>query len=138
MKSARVLASDGVTTTSQKLEGCQVMRDVGVIEDAGAHHEGFRGAAFFGRAAVIAHAPGHLVGGKPILHGGGGEQRGRAEQIVAAAMAMASGLERARLGHAGLLAETGQRVVFAEEGDDGTALAPFAHQRGRECPRHSR
>jgi hypothetical protein len=25
MKSARVLASDGVTTTSQKLDGCQVI-----------------------------------------------------------------------------------------------------------------
>ncbi len=104
--------------------------DVGVVEGARAHHEGFRRAAFLGRAAVIAHAARHLVGGKPVLHGGGGEQRGRAEQIVAAAMAMAAGLDRARLRHAGLLAETGQRVIFAEEGDDGTALAPFAHQGG--------
>ena len=106
------------------------MRDVGVVESAGAHHEGFRRAAFLGRAAVIAHAPRHLVCGEPVLHGGGGEQRGRAEQIVAAAMAMAAGLERARFGHAGLLAEAGQRVIFAEEGDDGSAFAPFAHQRG--------
>ena len=106
------------------------MRDVGVLENARAHHEGFGGAALLGRAAVIAHAPGHLVGGKPVLHGSGGEQRGGAEQIVAAAVAMPSGLDRTRFGHIGLLAETGQRVVFAEEGDDGTALAPFAHHGG--------
>ena len=43
---------------------------------------------------------------------------------------MASRLDRPRLRHARLLAETGQRIVFAEEGDDGTALAPFAHQGG--------
>ena len=45
-------------------------------------------------------------------------------------MAVASRLQRARLRHAGLLTEAGQRIVFAEEGDDGTALAPFAHQGG--------
>ena len=66
--------------------------DVGILEGAGAHHEGFGRAAFFRGAAVIAHAPRHLVGGEPVLHGGGGEQRGRAEQIVAAAMAMAARL----------------------------------------------
>src|SRR3979409_1045902 len=49
---------------------------------------------------------------------------------MAATMAMASGLQRARLGHAGFLAETGQRIIFAEESDDRTALAPFAHQGG--------
>ena len=45
-------------------------------------------------------------------------------------MAMAAGFQRARFRHAGLLAETGQGVVFAEEGDHGSAFAPFAHQRG--------
>src|SRR5207245_8368476 len=45
-------------------------------------------------------------------------------------MAMAAGLERARFGHAGFLAETGQGVTFAEEGDHGPAFAPFAHQGG--------
>ena len=108
-------------------------RDIDVVESAGAHHEGLRRAAFFRGAAVIAHAPRHLVRGEPVLHGGGGEQRGRAEQIVAAAMAVAAGLQRARFGHAGLLAEAGQRVVFAEEGDHRTAFAPFAHHRGRNA-----
>ena len=45
-------------------------------------------------------------------------------------MAMAAGLQRARFGHAGFLAETGQGVVFAEEGDHGPAFAPFAHHGG--------
>ena len=111
--------------------GMPGQRDVGVGENSGAHHEGFCRAAFLGGAAVIAHAPGHLVGGQPILHGGGGQQRGRAQQIVAAAMAVAAGLDRLRLGDAGLLAEAGQGVVFAEEGDHRPAFAPFAHQRGR-------
>ena len=45
-------------------------------------------------------------------------------------MAMASRLHRAGLRHIGLLAQTGQRVVFAEEGDHRAALAPFADQGG--------
>src|SRR5262249_27498500 len=88
-------------------------------------------AAFFSRAAVIAHATRHLVLGKPILYRGRREQRRRTEQIVTAAMAMAAGLDRTMLGNARLLAEARKRVIFAEEGDDRTALAPLAHQRGR-------
>ena len=45
-------------------------------------------------------------------------------------MAMAAGLDGPMLGDACFLAETGQRIIFAEEGDDGTALAPFADQGG--------
>ena len=45
-------------------------------------------------------------------------------------MAMTAGFQRTRLGHAGFLAEPGQGVIFAEEGDDRPAIAPFAHQRG--------
>ena len=46
-------------------------------------------------------------------------------------MAMAADLDRPVFGDAGLLAEAGQRIIFAEEGDDRTALAPFADQGGR-------
>ncbi len=105
--------------------------DVGVLEGATAHHEGFCRAAFLGGTAVIAHTARHLVGGQPVLHGGCGKQRGGAEQIVAAAMTMAAALHRAMFGDSGLLAEAGQRVIFAEEGDHGTAFAPFADHRGR-------
>ena len=45
-------------------------------------------------------------------------------------MAVAAGLDRARLRDARLLAQARQRVVFAEEGDDGAALAPFADHGG--------
>ncbi len=107
--------------------------DIGIGERARAHHEGLGRAAFLGGTAVIADAAGHLVLGKPVLHGGGGEQRRRAQQIVAAAMAVTAGLDRPVLGNAGLLAEAGQGVIFAEERDDGAALAPFAHQRGRNA-----
>src|SRR5215813_5952202 len=47
-------------------------------------------------------------------------------------MAMASRLDGSRLRHARLLAEAGQRVIFAEKGDDRSALAPFTHQSGRD------
>ncbi len=104
--------------------------DVGVIEGARAHHEGFRGTAFLGGAAIITHAARHLVRRKPILHGGRCQQRSRAQQIVAAAVAMASRLDRARLRHAGLLAQPGQRIIFAEESNHRAAFTPFAHQGG--------
>ena len=94
------------------------------------HHEGFRRAAFLRGTAVIAHAPRHLVLGEPVFHGRGGEQGGGAEQIVAAAMAVAAGFQRPRFRHARFLTEARQGIVFAEEGDDGSAFAPFAHQRG--------
>ena len=45
-------------------------------------------------------------------------------------MAVAAGLDRTMLGDAGLLAEAGQGVIFAEEGDHRAALTPFAHHRG--------
>ncbi len=107
--------------------------DVGVFKRAGAHHEGLGCAAFFRRAAVIAHAAGHLVLGEPVLHRGRGEQRRGTEQIVAATMAVAAGLDRTVLGDAGLLAEARQRVIFTHEGNDRTALTPLAHHRGRDA-----
>ncbi|MFK4662068.1 hypothetical protein ABIF76_002922 [Bradyrhizobium ottawaense] len=107
--------------------------DVGVLERAGAHHEGLCRAAFFGRAAIITHAAGHLVFGKPVLHRGRGEQRGGTEQIVTTAMAVPAGFDRTMLGDTRFLAETGQRVIFAHEGDHRTALAPLAHHRGRNA-----
>jgi hypothetical protein len=54
-----------------------------------------------------------------------------ASQSFTAVAASSAGLDRARLGDAGLLAEAGQGVIFAEERDDRTAVAPFAHQRRR-------
>src|SRR6478736_4097981 len=49
---------------------------------------------------------------------------------MAAAMTVASRLQRTRLRYAGLLTQAGQRVIFTEEGDDGTTLTPLALQGG--------
>ena len=106
--------------------------DVGILEGAGADHEGLGGAAFLGRAAVIADAAGQLVLGEPVLHGGRRQQGGRAEQVVTAAMAMAAHLDLAMLGDAGFLTEAGQGVVLAEEGDDRAAFAGLADHCGRD------
>ncbi len=106
--------------------------DVDVVEGAGLDHEGLAAAALLGRAAVIAHAarqPGRL---EVVLERRGGQECGRAQEVVAAAVAVAAGLERARLGDVRLLAQAGQRVVFAEDGDDGPAPAGLAHDRGRQ------
>src|SRR3954447_5516947 len=48
-------------------------------------------------------------------------------------MAVATGLDRTMLRDARLLAEARQRVIFPHEGDDRSALAPFAHHRGRDA-----
>jgi hypothetical protein len=66
-----------------------------------------------------------------ILHRGGGEQRGRAEQIVPAAMPVPARLQFLRLGDAGNLRQPGQRIVLAEDRDHRTAVAGFAHHGGR-------
>src|SRR3954465_10047516 len=122
--------------------------DVGVFKCAGAHHEGFCRAALLRGAAVIAHATRHLVLGKPVLHRRRGEESCGTEQIVTAAMTVAAGLDRTMLPDARLpaaapqrsvpraarlLAEARQRVIFPHEGNDRSALAPFAHHRGRNA-----
>src|SRR5689334_17705182 len=48
-------------------------------------------------------------------------------------MAMAAGFDRPVFGNSGLLAEAGESVIFAKEGDDRAAFAPFTHQRGRDA-----
>ncbi len=52
---------------------------------------------------------------------------------MAAAVAVAAGLDRAVLGDAGLLAEARQGIIFAEEADDRAALARLAHDGGRDA-----
>ena len=106
-------------------------RDVDVVEAAGAHHEGLRGAAFLGRAAVVAHAALDAGLRQIVLHRGRGEQRRRAEQIVAAAMTVAAALDLLRLRDAGDLRQARQRIVFAEDRDHRPALARLAHHGGR-------
>ncbi len=108
-------------------------RDIDVVERAGADHEPLGRPALLGGTAVIAHPPLHLIAGEPILHRRSGQQRGGAEQVVSASMAGAVALQRALLGHAGLLTEPRQRIVFAEDRDHRPAVAGFAHHRGRDA-----
>ena len=77
--------------------------NIHILEAAGAHHEGLRGAALFGRAAKVAHTALDTGFGQIVLHRGRGEQRRRAEQIVAAGMPVAAALDFLRLGDAGNL-----------------------------------
>ena len=107
-------------------------RDVHVGEGAVAHHEALGGAALLCRAAVIAHPAGDAVGGQPLLHRRRREQGGRAEQVVAAAMAHAAiAIDQPGFGQAGLLAQSRERVVFTEDGDHRPPLAGFTHDGGR-------
>ena len=108
-------------------------RDIGVVEGTGPHHEGLGGPAFLGRAAVVAHAAGRPGLGQPVLDRGRGQQGGRTEQVVPAAMAMAAGLDRLRRRDARLLAEARQGIVFPEDRDHGSALARFAHDGGGDA-----
>src|SRR6185312_3588275 len=87
--------------------------------------------AFFGRAAVIAHAPLDPIGLKVILDGSCGEQRRRPEKIMAAAVPETIAFDRPVLCHARFLAQSGQRVVFSEDGNHGPTLARFARYRRR-------
>ncbi len=48
-------------------------------------------------------------------------------------MAVAALRERPPLGNAGLLAEAGKRIIFAENRDDRTAFASLADHRGRQA-----
>ena len=104
-------------------------RDIDVVEETGAHHEALGRPALFGRAAVIANASRKAGAREIILDRGRGKQRCGAEQVVAAAMPGTAGLDRYLGADAGLLAETGQRVVFAEDRNHGSAIAGFAHHR---------
>jgi hypothetical protein len=108
-------------------------RGIHVGEGAIAHHEGFRGAAFLRRAAVVAHAALDALRGQPVLHRRGGQHRPRAEQVVPAGVARAVARQRPMLRHPGLLAQLRQRVELAEDGDHRPVLAGLAHDGGGDA-----
>jgi hypothetical protein len=107
--------------------------DIDVIEGAVAHHEPLGGAAFLGRAAVIAHAALQPVRRQPVLHRRGRQQGGGAQHVMAAAMPAAAGLQRPVLGQPGFLRQARQRVVFAQDGDHRPFLARLTHDGGRDA-----
>ncbi|MNI28018.1 hypothetical protein D3C73_817810 [compost metagenome] len=101
-----------------------------VIEQAFTHHKGFAGAAFFTRAAVETHGAGQALLLHPGLHRECPRQRGGAQQIVAAAVAVAVFHQRLRSGAAGLLAQSGECVVLAQQRDHRLAAAVAGDKRG--------
>src|ERR1700691_564158 len=105
-------------------------RDIDVAEHASPGHETFRCAAFLGRTAVVTDSPRYGVRNQIVLHGSGGQEGRRPQQVVAAAMAEARSWQWLLFGHAGLLRQARQRVVFAQDSDYRTVLAGFAHDGG--------
>lgn len=58
---------------------------------------------------------------------------GHPEQVVAAAIAVTVARPRLRLGNAGFLAQAGQCVIFAEDGDHRPVFAGFTDHRGGDA-----
>ena len=52
---------------------------------------------------------------------------------MSAAMSVAAGSDRPLLGDAGFLAQAGQRIVLAQNGDHRTILARLAHDSGGDA-----
>ena len=102
---------------------------VDVLEQAGAHHVDFAGAALFGRGAVKAHCAGEMMAGQVIFDGDGGERPAGAQQIVAAAVAGSVGCDHLTFRY-GVLGEAGQGVELAENGDHRFALAEAGNESG--------
>jgi hypothetical protein len=102
-------------------------RDVHIVKRAGANHEPLGRAALLCRTSVVAHPALHVIGGQPILHRRRRQQRAGAEQIMPARMSHAVPRQWSRLRHAGFLAEAGQRIILAENGDHRPTLAGLTH-----------
>ena len=96
---------------------------VDIPKDAGAGHKGFAGAALFAGAAIVAHRSGKLVFFENFFSRYGCRQGTDAEQVMAAAMAVASFDKGDFFSEAVLLAQTGQGVIFAEKRNDWRAAA---------------
>ena len=103
---------------------------VNVVEHAFAGHERLAAAALFAGAAVVAHGAFEALLGHHFFQRGRRGDRGDAEQVVAAAVPVGAGDFGVFLADAGFLAESGQGVELAQEGDDGFARSPLAAESG--------
>ena len=102
---------------------------VHVGEGALADHEGLAAAALFAGTAVVAHGAFQSLFLHDFFQRRGGGDGGDAEQVVPAAVPVAAGDFRFPAVEPRLLAQPGQRVELAEEGDHGAAFAPLAAER---------
>ena len=109
---------------------------VHVVEEARAQHVDLARAALLRRRAVEADGAAALVGRQPVLHRDGRRRGGRAEQVMAAAVARALGDQRIAVGHGGLR-QARQRVELADDADHRLAAAPGGRE-GRGNLGHAR
>ncbi len=96
---------------------------IDIIKQPLAHHKGFTRAALLARAAVKAQRAASALFCPPGFDGESGGQAGGTEQVMAAAVTVAVFHQRLRRGAARLLAQTGQRIKLAEDGDHRLAVA---------------
>ncbi len=96
---------------------------VDIVEQPLAHHKGFAGSALFAGTAVETHRAAPAVLRHPRFQRERRRQSGGAEQVMAAAVAVAVLFQRLRPRAARPLAEPGQRVELAENGDHRPAFA---------------
>ena len=129
----RVLASDAAGLTPENDEGCHEIATSTSPKAPARAMNAFGGAAFLGRAAVVADSSWDAVGFQVVLDRGSGEHGGGAQQVVAAAMAEARAGEWLLLCYAGLLRQAGQGVVFAEDRDHRAGFSGLAHYRGGDA-----
>ena len=106
--------------------------DVGVAEEPFADHVDLAADLLFRRCAVETHGAFQLAARDELLHGDGGGEARRAEEIVTAALSCRAVLE-GLLGGRHLLRDAGQGVVFAHDADDGAPRAVGGHERGRHA-----
>ncbi|MNY29353.1 hypothetical protein D3C86_1633890 [compost metagenome] len=85
---------------------------IDIVKQPLAHHKGFAGTAFFARATVKTHRPATAVLFHPGLNRHCARQRGGAEQVMSAAVAVLAWRVRLRGCAMCFLAQTGQRVKF--------------------------
>jgi hypothetical protein len=104
-----------------------------ITEYAGARHKAFGRTTFFGRAAIVAHAAFYPARGEVVLNGSRRQQGRRAKQVMAAAMAVTVARQRLHFGDAGFLAQAGQCVIFAEDGDHRPIFAGFTDHRSADA-----
>ena len=85
---------------------------------------------FFGGAAIITDGTGQILFRHVFLQGHSSRQGGRAQEIVAAAVAVAALLQGTAAGLVGLLAQAAEGVIFPQQGDDRFAGAVFGDKGG--------
>ncbi len=103
-----------------------------ILEGAGANHVQLAASALLGGSSIESEGAGNLLVGHPFLDRDRGKQRGRAQQVMAAAMA-GSAIDQGLPFRDIVLRKTGQGIVLAHDPDHRLALAPGGGERRRDA-----